>query len=176
MSQKITEIQKMILAVAAKRTNGIVLPLPEDCPGNWGARASSLRALMRKGLVQEVAGEPQWKQGQNGEPVTLQITAAGLSYLGEGLAVPASPAKQPRSIRKGTSKVDLIIKQLGRVRGSTITQMQKATGWQPHSVRAALCRLRQKGLQIETEKRPGKESVYRLKEGTGLENSRNTKH
>ena len=44
-----------------------------------------------------------------------------------------------------TTKTDAVLKLLGRQQGATVAQLQKATGWQPHSVRAALTGLRQEG-------------------------------
>ena len=44
-----------------------------------------------------------------------------------------------------TTKTDDVLKLLGRQQGATVAQLQKATGWQPHSVRAALTGLRQEG-------------------------------
>ena len=44
-----------------------------------------------------------------------------------------------------TTKTDAVLKLLGRQRGATVAQLRKATGWQPHSVRAALTGLRQEG-------------------------------
>ena len=43
------------------------------------------------------------------------------------------------------TKTDAVLKLLGRQQGATVAQLQKATGWQPHSVRAALTGLRQEG-------------------------------
>ena len=47
------------------------------------------------------------------------------------------------------TKIDTVRKMLSRPAGASIAQLQKTTGWQPHSVRAALTRLRQKGHAIE---------------------------
>jgi len=43
-----------------------------------------------------------------------------------------------------TTKIETILKQLSRPNGASIAQLQKATGWRPHSVRAALTGLRKK--------------------------------
>ena len=47
------------------------------------------------------------------------------------------------------TKIETILKQLRRPNGASIAQLQKAAGWQPHSVRAALTGLRKKGHAIE---------------------------
>ena len=46
------------------------------------------------------------------------------------------------------TKSETIRKLLARKGGATITQLQAATAWQPHSVRAALSGLRKKGTAI----------------------------
>ena len=48
-----------------------------------------------------------------------------------------------------STKIDTVRKLLSRPTGASIAQLQKTTGWQPHSVRAALTRLRQKGHAID---------------------------
>ena len=53
-----------------------------------------------------------------------------------------------------STKIDTVCKLLSRPTGASIAQLQKTTGWQPHSVRAALTRLRQKGHAIERRNDP----------------------
>jgi hypothetical protein len=55
-----------------------------------------------------------------------------------------------------------ILKLLRRTTGATIAQLQKATGWKPHSVRAALTGLRRKGHDIKREKKAKGVNVYRV--------------
>ena len=50
---------------------------------------------------------------------------------------------------------------LGRPRGATIGQLQKALGWQPHTIRAAISRLRKDGTEITLD-RSGKTPAYRM--------------
>jgi hypothetical protein len=47
------------------------------------------------------------------------------------------------------TKIEIVLKQLHRPSGASIAQLQKATGWQPHSVRAVLTGLRKKGHNVE---------------------------
>ncbi len=46
------------------------------------------------------------------------------------------------------SKTATIQRLLNRKSGATLASLQKATGWQPHSVRAALSALRKAGYTI----------------------------
>ena len=64
------------------------------------------------------------------------------------------------------TKSATILNLLRRPKGASIAQLQKATDWQAHSIRAALTGLRKKGHEIE---RSGKDkmgaTVYRTAKG-----------
>jgi len=48
-------------------------------------------------------------------------------------------------VRRKVSKKDTILKLLARPKGASITQLEQATKWQAHSLRAALTALRKEG-------------------------------
>ena len=54
--------------------------------------------------------------------------------------------------RKGPTKTDTVLRLLRRPNGASIAQLQKATGWQPHSVRAALTGLRKQEVEVVRSK------------------------
>lgn len=57
------------------------------------------------------------------------------------------------------AKLSLFLKGEGR----TLKALSKSLGWQPHTVRAAMTRLRQRGYEIERVPGEGAEpSVFRL--------------
>jgi len=58
------------------------------------------------------------------------------------------------------TKIETIFKLLRRPNGASITQLQKATGWKPHSVRAALTGLRKKGHEVTRGKDAKGVTVY----------------
>ena len=60
------------------------------------------------------------------------------------------------------TKTDAVIRLLRRSSGATNAQIQKVTGWQPHSVRAALTRLRKKGHDVQRDKNAKGITVYRI--------------
>ncbi len=64
--------------------------------------------------------------------------------------------------KSGSTKLDTILKRLGQKNGATLKAMQDATGWQPHSVRAALTGLRKKGYTIERSKDVKGVTVYQV--------------
>jgi hypothetical protein len=51
---------------------------------------------------------------------------------------------------------------LSRARGATVAEVQTATGWQSHSVRAYLSGLRKGGRTLDKEERKSGETSYRL--------------
>ena len=64
--------------------------------------------------------------------------------------------------QKAATKPETILKLVRRKNGATLKAMQDATGWQPHSVRAALTGLRKKGHTIERSKDGKGITVYRV--------------
>ncbi len=72
------------------------------------------------------------------------------------------------SKRKQT-KIDKVQALLRRPSGANLEALCKATGWQPHSVRAALSGLRKKDVTIErrASDKPDGSSTYHLAAGTG---------
>jgi hypothetical protein len=71
----------------------------------------------------------------------------------------ASASAEPRS---GT-KLAQVIATVRESEGATLEALVSVTGWQPHTVRAALTRLRKRGFAIERARVDGKgSSVYRI--------------
>ena len=60
------------------------------------------------------------------------------------------------------TKITTILKLLRRPNGASIEQLQNATGWKPHSVRAALTGLRKKEHNIERGKDAKGVTRYRV--------------
>ena len=60
------------------------------------------------------------------------------------------------------NKNDIILKLLRRPNGATIAQLQKAMGWKPHSIRAALTGLRKKDHDVQRDKNAKGVNVYRI--------------
>lgn len=63
---------------------------------------------------------------------------------------------------KRESKADLVLGMLQRSEGATIAQLVAATGWLPHTTRAALTGLKKKGHVVTSEKLEGDGRVYRV--------------
>jgi Protein of unknown function (DUF3489) len=70
-----------------------------------------------------------------------------------------APDAKPRP-----SKSELVTRLLSRKAGADLATLRDATGWQPHSVRAALSGLRKAGYAIDRQdaKSPEGGPVYRI--------------
>jgi hypothetical protein len=66
--------------------------------------------------------------------------------------------------KPGSTKLDTILKQLRHKKGASLKGLEKTTGWQPHSVRAAITGLRKKGHEIKHTKDAKGVTVYRVAE------------
>jgi len=66
-----------------------------------------------------------------------------------------------KTSNKPRTKPDTILQLVQRTSGASMPALQKATGWQAHSIRAALSGLRKKGHAIENSKDAKGSTVYR---------------
>lgn len=64
-----------------------------------------------------------------------------------------------------TTKPDIILRLINRKSGAALNQLQEATGWKPHSVRAALTGLRKKGHEITHDKNRKGVTIYSIADG-----------
>ncbi len=187
---KFTDSQLVILSAAARREDGAVLPLPKSLKLQGGAATRVLKSLIKKGLLAEkpaARDAAAWRTGEDGRRRTLVITEAGLQAIGvdadektskraaaikrssekrgrraerKPTAAKAKPRKPPPAVRQGTKQA-LLIDLLKRKRGATIAEARDTTGWQSHSLRAAITGLRKQGFLIERSKNGGV-SHYRI--------------
>lgn len=170
---KLTETQSTLLAAAATRDDLALLPAPAGVRARGAALDRALRALLARGLVAEapVTAEPTaWRSGDGGARIGLVVTPAGLDAIGvdpepapdrapdeevSGAREPAEPVSRPGG------KLGKIVDAVGGEAGATLDELVDATGWQAHTTRAALTRLRQRGFAIRLETADGRKA-YRL--------------
>jgi Protein of unknown function (DUF3489) len=178
--------QRLILATAANRVDGAVLPLPDGFSVRGGARWLLLEGLIKRGLITERPtrdDEPAWTQGDG--DYALEITPEGRALVGSRDQEPSSRDDQPPepatpreganaqtleadarssatpTLRPGT-KQGLLIDLLRRPEGASIAEIQEATGWQPHTARAAITGLKKKSLVVTSAVRGDRARAYRL--------------
>ena len=170
---KLTDTQLVILSAAARRQDRAVLPMPKSLKIKGGAVTKTLEGLRKKGLLEEkpaTRNAAAWREGEDGRRMMLVITDAGLQAIGvdadETTSKQSTPtktrAKSQTATRRGTKQA-LLINLLKRKKGATIEAIVETLSWLPHTVRAALTRLRQQGFQIERVREDGV-SRYRIAE------------
>ena len=85
-------------------------------------------------------------------PRTTTIEAGGFTVTKlEDTAQEFAPSSEPSR----QTKQALVLAMLRSEHGATLAQMVEATGWQPHTVRAALTGLRKKGHILIKDKHDG---------------------
>lgn len=178
--------QRLVLTTAAGRADGAVLPLPDGFSVRGRARQLMLEGLIRRGLIATRPprdGEPTWAQGDG--DVALLITPEGRALVGSTDQEPSSRDDQPPepttpsadanapepepdtsskerpAVRPGTKKA-LLVDLLRRPEGATIAEIQQATGWQPHTARAAITGLKKKNFAVTSAPRRDGTRAYRL--------------
>ena len=111
----------------------------------------------------EQAAEPAKPAKQPRQPRRMAREPAG-----EGDAKPGSPSlppasgsTKPASSQRAGTKAAAVIALLSRPDGATLDEMIAATGWLPHTTRAALTGLKKKGHVIVRGKR-GDVTCYRI--------------
>ncbi len=160
---KLTPNQKKILSFASARRGGAILPLPDDVKLGASALKTTLASLVKQSFVIE--------RGKHKKPV---ITKAGRTVVGAKTDQARCGGNQRNgstssaAIRPGTKQA-LLLTLLTRANGAPMSEMTKATGWQSHSVRAALTGLRKRGYEIERNVEAGA-SRYRV-----IENRKNAR-
>ena len=187
---RLTDIQLVLLATAAQRDNGSLLP-PPDTLGEGPARIrKAVESLIRRGLAEEVAirsSADAWRK-EGRKAIGVVITDAGRAAIAvepkeqETADDAVSQTAQPTDAAPSTSsseaqsslatdaapsapatgtKTALMIDLLRRDNGATLDELTGATSWLPHTTRAALTGLRKRGYAIEKRKR-GEVSCYHL--------------
>ena len=187
---KLNPTQLSILAAADGREDG-GLSRPTNLRSAAAGKVAT--KLIEEKLVRELRTKgdlPVWREDEAGRTYSLTILKAGRTLVRAstqrgGEAPPArieevvwsasAPAatgatnsiSQHGSVAPGLgrqgSKRALIISMLQQPNGASMVDLIAATGWLPHTTRAALTGLRKAGLAVERHRDAGMQgSVYRL--------------
>lgn len=185
---KLTETQLIVLSAAAARDDGIAI-MPAKM--NKAAASKVGSSLVTRKLMREVrskSGMPIWRKDEDDRPISLVITRAGRNAIGADVDA-ASKAPRPtdqrpagenvstakawpvdrslkvaddRNAPRAGSKQAQLIEMLSASTGVTLDALVEATGWLPHTTRAALTGLRKRGFSIKRTREDGSASVYRI--------------
>ncbi len=159
--------QTAILANAAGRRDGQLLPLPDDVKLKGGALAAVLRALERRNFVR-CSADDTWVITDAGcAAVNVKGPPPVIESKDDNTASEAAPAEPDTDdatpmplFRPGTRQAQ-ILELLQRDQGADIDEIVLRTGWQSHSVRAVLTGFRKRGIEVTRAKEGNGISVYR---------------
>jgi hypothetical protein len=177
MPTKLTEAQRALLQAGAQREDRFI-PAPSGSKGAAAKKsATKLIAEGLAKEVKATSGVPIWRiDGETGQAYALKLTAAGFKTAsapsGQGAETnveslakerpvePTAPSNHEMEASGNTpsaltsfpregSKLAAVVTLLKREGGVTIDELANATGWLPHTTRAALTALRKRGLCID---------------------------
>ena len=187
MSQ-LTTTQILVLTSACERTDGIAI---RPSTLNRSAAVKVAAKLLEHGLMQEQRakpGWPVWRLDADGKAFSLKILKPGraLAKIVAGRANAASPKTDTmvglsvakvavvngdagQSIATGQPKIGtkrtLILTLMQRESGASMADLTAATGWLPHTTRAALTGLRKSGVTIvRSRDAQAASSLYRIEQ------------
>ncbi|WP_263080695.1 DUF3489 domain-containing protein [Endozoicomonas sp. Mp262] len=151
MKIKLTPKQKKVM-MAANKNGKLPKKVTQDSP-------KVVENLKEKGLVKQ-------KKAANGKKETT-LTKKGEQAV---KATQTPKAEKPEKAKKPAVRKDTkqykILQMLARKSGATIKQLAEATGWKETTLRGTPGALKIKlGVEIESEKREGKDTVYRITGG-----------
>jgi hypothetical protein len=164
---RLTDIQLVLLATAVSRDNGSLLPPPETLGEGPARIRKAVQSLIRRGLAIEsdlVADADAWRT-EGDRAVGVMIADAGRAAIAVDPDEPASDVlaggatSAPQTLSAETvpsparTKTVMVLDLLRREAGATLNELIEATGWLPHTTRAALTGLRKKGHAIVRGKR-----------------------
>jgi hypothetical protein len=158
MSVKLTDAQLVMMSAAAQRKDRC-LSAPATIRGAALIKVSV--KLTKLGLAREIEAKPGatiWRRDDAGQGYALKLTAAGLKAIAvdEGSQDAIEPGDAPQlqakngaspdegglpgrvAIPRDGSKLARVLDLLQRSDGATILNLTEATGWLPHTTRAAL--------------------------------------
>lgn len=115
------------------------------------------RRERRKPATGVAAGEADGATEAGARPTGTGPGETQASSMPE-LAAASAPAPAPRRL----TKTALLQQKLSVREGASMATLTQATGWQAHTVRAALTRLRQAGHGVERSRSADGETVYRI--------------
>jgi hypothetical protein len=164
--QKLSDTQAILLTHAAQNDTASLYPLPQTLRRGGGI-TRAIAALVSTGYAEE-------RETGDGSAVHrtdadirygVYATAVGLAAIGIADADPSdgtqssTPEPAPAALR--VTKTSTVVALLSQPAGATLPELITATGWLPHTTRAALTGLRKKGHIIVRYSRDGA-TCYRI--------------
>jgi DNA-binding MarR family transcriptional regulator len=156
---RLTKLQRTLIEHAMARADGALRPASESITATEAAVTRAVEGLVRRGLATQVAAPDE----AGAEAGSLVLTEAGRAVVTDMNSVSAEEAapSTPREAAAPGGKLGVVLKAIRRKGGATLVELTEATGWQPHTTRAALTRLRQRGFPAALTEEGGRRA-YRL--------------
>jgi Protein of unknown function (DUF3489) len=146
-------------AEATTTENTVAVPEHTATVAQQGVTVAPEEASSKKGASPKKGAPKGQKTAEGGKTKPAPKKEAKAAKKATKSA-PAKEASAPRAESKGAKILALI----GRPKGASLAEIQKATDWQAHSVRGFLSTAAKKhGLKIESTKTEAGDRVYQIK-------------
>ena len=167
---KLNDLQLILLSTANQRHDGCVLPAADSIAKDEKRIRTAISQLLKRGLIEEIPINDRrlaWRE-ETDQLIGVAIADAGRAMIapeddGAQAAPKTKPTKKKVSAATRATKASIVVDLLRRPEGATLTELVDATGWLPHTTRAALTGLRKKGHVLEKTKRDDA-TCYRISE------------
>lgn len=177
MATYLNDTQLVLLTTASQRDAGNLLPLPMALNDGGNRVTKAVYNLLKCGLISEApttVDVQAWREDEDGR-IGLIISDAGRIAIGvdplanvdeagpgstseAAFSTPSMASETPLNaspqFRAGTKQA-LVVEMVSAEFGASLNALVAATGWQPHTTRAAITGLRKRGHIVLTEKRNG---------------------
>jgi len=158
---KLNDIQSILLTTAAQRDNSSLMPAAASIADAGDRLTKAIAVLAKRGFAEE---RPATNSGSiyrtdGDDRFGMFLTDSGRAAInvetadGPGTPAPAKSAKASTPKPELQTKSAAVVALLQRDEGATLAEMVEATGWLPHTTRAALTGLKKKGHVIDKGKR-----------------------
>jgi hypothetical protein len=188
---KITDTQFAILSEASQRKDRcLIAPKTVKAAEALKVAARLLKAGLVREIKAKTGMEAWRRDEETGQAYSLKLTDAGLkaiaadergsqsipstsvprntnedsskAKIGADLAAAWSATGAPTAAPRQGTKIARVVELLQRDKGARLDELIAATGWLPHTARAALTGLRHRGYEVRLERgENGRASVYR---------------
>jgi len=157
---KTTLTETIILSAASARRSGHVLPLPSAADVKSPKVIKLLKNMLANGLLEErptSVAKSSWRADPDGRQYLLRLSELGRATVGgdspagqapSDVAEPVAATESDRPLPPA-GKLGRVLLAVQNDSGASIADLTALTGWQPHTIRASLTRLRQTGVPIQ---------------------------
>lgn len=178
--RKLSDSQSILLSAASSREDGNLLPPPEGLKARGAALDRTLDALLRRGLIATTptaVAERMWKRlgTDDDQAFGTRLVLAAAGFVALGLEPPArdlpesEPADSPVEAEpepltaipsRPGGKLGAVIDAIAQPEGASLDELTALSGWLPHTTRAAVTRLRQRGHDVTLRKSDGRKAYH----------------